>query len=597
MNEQKHLDLSLWKRIIPYLKRVRKYIFIVMFFLVISAVGEAAYPLFTRYAVNHFVMPRATEGLLPFALSFGAVIAAGGIAVIIYCRDCIVLEMEVGRMLKRSCFIHLQELPVSFYSTSSVGYLLARVMSDTDRISGVISWSVSHMLWNICYIIGAVVFMFITAPRLALILLVMIPVAGVITWFFQRRILVINRRVRHINSQITGAYNEGITGAKTSKALVIEHRNTEEFRGLTSSMYRESIRHSMQNAVLIPLITFCGSIAAAVVLWRGGILVMSDVLDYGVLSAFISYAVGIIEPVSEIARMLSELITAQVGLERVTSLLDEPCTISDPPEVEEKYGTVFAPKKENWEKIEGRITFDHVWFRYPDGGDYVLEDFCLDVPAGTAVAIVGETGAGKSTLVNLACRFQEPTKGRILIDGTDYRERSQLWLHSSLGYVLQDPHLFSGSVADNIRYGRLDATDEEIRYAARLAAADGVIAKLPQGYDTPVGEGGDRLSTGEKQLVSFARAILADPAIFVFDEATSSIDTETEQLIQQAITNILKGRTSFMIAHRLSTIRRADLILVVSDGKIIERGTHDELIAADGKHASLYRAMQIDEAK
>ena len=262
--------------------------------------------------------------------------------------------------------------------------------------------------------------------------------------------------------------------------------------------------------------------------------------------------------------------------------------IKDTPEVIKKYGTVFDPKRENWEPIQGHITFDDVTFRYPDGVENVLEHFSLDIPAGTTVAIVGETGAGKSTLVNLACRFFEPTEGRILIDGKDYRERSMLWLHSSIGYVLQTPHLFSGSVRDNIRYGRLDATDEEIEAAAKLVSAHDAIMHMENGYDSDVGEGGDQLSTGEKQLISFARAVLADPRIFVLDEATASIDTKTEELIQHAISTLLENRTSFLIAHRLSTIRHADLILVVRAGKIIEQGTHEELLQNKGYYADLY---------
>ena len=279
----------------------------------------------------------------------------------------------------------------------------------------------------------------------------------------------------------------------------------------------------------------------------------------------------------------------------MTTLLDQKPTVKDSPEVVEKYGDTFQPKKENWEPIRGDIEFQDVSFRYPDGKEDVLSHFNLKVPAGTTIAIVGETGAGKSTLVNLACRFFEPTEGRILIDGKDYRERSQLWLHSSIGYVLQSPHLFSGTIEDNIRYGRLDATEEEIREAARAVSADLVAEKLEKGYQTDVGEGGGRLSTGEKQLVSFARAILADPRIFVLDEATSSIDTQTEQLIQKATEKLLEGRTSFIIAHRLSTIRHADLILVVRDGKIIEQGKHEELLEKQGYYYHLCRQQFQEE--
>lgn len=317
-------------------------------------------------------------------------------------------------------------------------------------------------------------------------------------------------------------------------------------------------------------------------------------LQIATLSAFTTYAVGIFEPIQMTAANIAEFISLQASIERVTGLLDEKPQIADTPEVIARYGDAFHPNRENWEPLRGDIEFRDVTFRYPDGGEDVLSHFSLKIPAGTTVAIVGETGAGKSTLVNLACRFFEPTSGQILIDGRDYRERSQLWLHSNIGYVLQNPHLFSGTIRENIRYGRLDATDAEVEEAARRVSADQVIDRMEQGYDTDVGEGGDRLSTGEKQLISFARAILAKPAIFVLDEATSSIDTWTEQLIQKATDELLAGHTSFMIAHRLSTVRNADLILVMKDGKIIEQGKHRELIGRKGHYYNLY-SRQFEE--
>lgn len=589
------MSLRTWARLLPYARLLKKPFIIVMVFLILSAVCEAAYPLFISHAIDTFVTPMQTRGIWPFALLFLGVIIFAGFSVVVYSRQAMVVEMRLGPMLKRDCFIHLQKLPLSYYNQNSVGYLLARVMSDTDRISGIVSWGLSHLVWNALYILGALIFMFTLSWRLALILLAIVPVVGLITYFFQKKILVISRRVRAINSEITGAYNEGITGAKTSKTLVIEDRNADAFEERTGDMYRQSVRSSMISAVMLPLVMFCGSVGVGAVLYRGGILVMENLLDYGILSAFISYAVGIIEPTLMMAHILTDMINAQVCIERVTALLDEPCTIEDTPEVTARYGDVFNPRVENWEPIHGHITFENVWFKYPDGEEYILEDFSLDIPAGTTVAIVGETGAGKSTIVNLACRFFEPTEGRILIDGRDYRERSQLWLHSSLGYVLQDPHLFSGTIMENIRFGRLDATDAEAQAAARLVSADSVVRRMAEGYDAQVGEGGDRLSTGEKQLISFARAVIADPPIFVLDEATSSIDTETERLIQDAISHILKGRTSFIIAHRLSTISRADLILVVDNGEVVERGTHQALLRQGGRYASLYKRMQLEE--
>ena len=324
------------------------------------------------------------------------------------------------------------------------------------------------------------------------------------------------------------------------------------------------------------------ALALALVLWRGGIITLEGVLEIGTLSVFMSYALGMMDPVQWIVRAISDLITVQVNVERFTRLMETESDVSDSPKVIEKYGDSFDPKRENWEPLYGDITFEDVSFKYPDGDEYVLEHFNLHVPQGTNVAIVGETGAGKSTLVNLVCRFFEPTSGRILIDGRDARERSQLWLHSNIGYVLQSPHLFSGSVLENLKYGNPEATMEQIQEAVRSVSAEGVIARMEKGYDSDVGEGGDLLSTGEKQLLSFARAILADPRIFVLDEATSSIDTVTEKLIQDAIANLMKGRTSFVIAHRLSTIRQADVILVVKDGKIIEQGSHSQLMEKEG---------------
>ena len=589
------LSLKVWMRLAGYLKKMRKQVISALIIISLSTIIYAAFPLFTRYAVDTFVIPESTDGIVPFALIYLAFILLGGFSIYLWIKIMIQMEMKIVMMIRRDCFIHLQNLPISYHNVNSVGYLIGRVMSDTERISSMISWGFSAMFEASLIIIFSVMFMLILNPVLALVLICIVPVAGLIAWFFQRKIIVVSRRVREINSKITGAYNEGITGSKTSKTLVIEDANSADFAVLSDRMHRESVRSSRLMAILMPMVMSLGSVALAIILYRGGVLVSRDLLDFGVLSAFIAYAVTTIEPIVWVSGVIAEMVSAQVGVERVTGLLSEPITITDSPEVVEKYGDTFNPKRENWEPILGGVTFENVWFRYPDGDEDVLEGFSLDIPPGTTVAIVGETGAGKSTIVNLACRFFEPTSGRVLIDGADSRERSQLWLHSSLGYVLQDPHLFSGTIMENIRYGRLDATDEEVIAAAKLVSADIVAERMPDGYATEVGEGGDKLSTGEKQLVSFARAVLADPPIFVLDEATSSIDTETEQLIQNAISQLLQGRTSFIIAHRLSTIVRSDIILVVEEGKIVERGTHAELLAADGHYSKLYKAMRLEE--
>lgn len=590
----KSFDWKVWKRLFPFLKPYRRILIQIVVFNLLCAGIDILLPLFQRTAIDSFIEQDTTQGLWVFAVVYASVILLQSLSVILFTRGSMRLEMNLGKDMKRACFVHLQELSFSYYNVTPVGYLLTRVMSDTSRIASLVAWNVFDILWAVTYVVGVFCAMLFLNVKLALVVILVVPVIVALTFYFQNKILHWNRRVRKVNSKITGAFNEGIMGAKTSKTLVIEEQNAKDFQTITGDMRAASVRASRLSAVYIPLVMFFSSLATAIVLIRGGHMVLEDGLWIGTLSAFTAYAVGIFEPIQQTARNIADIISMQANIERVSSLLEQQPLIQDSPEVLEKYGDAFHPKRENWEPIHGEIEFCDVSFRYPDGGEDVLRHFNLKIPAGTTVAIVGETGAGKSTLVNLACRFFEPTEGRILIDGRDYRERSQLWLHSGLGYVLQNPHLFSGTVMENIRYGRLDATDEEVMAAARAVSADTVIAKLENGYQSDVGEGGDRLSTGEKQLLSFARAVLANPQIFVLDEATSSIDTQTEQLIQEATSHLLKDRTSFLIAHRLSTIRQADLILVVRDGHIVERGKHEELLQKKGYYFRLY-SRQFEE--
>lgn len=592
----KPFSFQIWAKMLPFFKPYKKYFAITIGLNLLLAGVDVLVPLFQSYAIDHFIAPDTLDGIGSFAGTYVAMILLQTIFVYVSVRAATIIEMNVGKDLKWAQFEHLQTLSFSYYNTTPVGYIHARVMSDTLRIAGMTAWGLVDMFWAFVYVVSVFGIMFLLNWKLALIIMLIVPCIALLTVYFQNKILHWNRKVRKINSQITNAYNEGITGVRTSKSMVIEEDNQENFRGITKQMHRAAIHSAKLNAVYIPTILLFSSVASAIVLARGGYMVQEELIQLGTLSVFISYAVVIFEPIQQLARLLADLISCQANIERVTDLLEQEPNVCDSPEVEAKYGDMFHPKKENWEEIKGDIVFEDVSFRYPDGKEYVLEHFNLHVPAGTNVAIVGETGAGKSTLVNLLGRFFEPTKGRILIDGKDYRLRSQLWLHSQIGYVLQNPHLFSGTLYDNIRYGNLDATDEEIREAARQVSADTVAEKLEKGYDSDVGESGGRLSTGEKQLISFARAILANPRIFVLDEATSSIDTQTEQLIQKATDHLLKGHTSFVIAHRLSTIRKVDVILVVKDGKIIEQGSHRELLNKKGYYYELYSKQFEEEA-
>ena len=583
-------------KLLPYLKPYRWNLLAMVLFGLMTSAIDIIVPLFQQYALNNFIALGQLDGLTLFIIAYLLVLTAQIFFNLISTYQCGKVEMYVGRDMKKASFDHLQTLSFSYFNQNSVGYVHARVMSDTSRVGGMVSWGVMDSVWNMTYLIGGIIVMLSLNWKLALMVLVIVPIIAVAATYFQKIMVVLNRKIREINSRITGNFNEGITGAKTTKTLVVEEKMERNFNDTSDEMYKTSIRASHYRFLLSSIISFASWVALALVLWRGGIITMNGVMQLGTLSVFCTYALNMVEPVQWIIRAFADLINVQVNVERFTRLMETESDVADSPEVIEKYGDAFEPKRENWEPLHGDIEFRDVSFKYPDGDEYILEHFNLKVPQGTNVAIVGETGAGKSTLVNLVCRFFEPTAGQVLIDGRDARERSQLWLHSNIGYVLQTPHLFSGTVKENLLYGRPDATMEEIEAAVKSVSADGVIARMEKGYDSDVGEGGDLLSTGEKQLLSFARAILANPRIFVLDEATSSIDTVTERLIQKAIESLMKGRTSFVIAHRLSTIRQADVILVVKDGKIIESGKHDELIKAKGYYYNLYTRQFQEES-
>ena len=581
-------------KLLPYLKgRYRLPILRMVLFGVLGSAMDIFQPVLQRFALNRFVAGETLRGLLPFILIYVAVIVFSAGMNYLNAYLALKIEVSVDRDLRSLTFTHLQTLSFSYFNQNSVGYIHSRVMSDTSRIGVLFSWSIAEGTWQMAYLIGAIIVMLAINARLALLVMIILPLIVVLFSLFQAKLIRVNRQVREINSKITGDFNEGITGAKTIKTLAIEETMEKDFVKDTADMRRTATRASRLRGLFASTITLASSLGLAIVLWKGGILAAEDV---GTFSLFMSYAQGMMEPVRWIIDCISDLITTQVNIERLTRLLETRSDVTDTPEVIEKYGDSFEPKKENWEEIRGDIVFDDVSFRYPDGDEMVLEHFSLDIPFGTNIAIVGETGAGKSTLVNLICRFYEPTEGRVLIDGRDARERSQLWLHSAIGYVLQTPHLFSGTVRENLLYGNPDATEEDIRRVLELVSATDVVGRLEKGLDTDVGEGGDLLSTGEKQLLSFARAILTNPRLLVLDEATSSVDTITEQKIQAAIETIIKGRTSIVIAHRLSTVVNADCILVVKNGKIIEKGTHPELLARGGYYKELFTRQYEDEA-
>lgn len=589
------VDFSIWKKLIKFAKGNNKTIITMSVAIVLVVIIDLVYPLLTKTAIDNFVVKETVDGLGWFIAAYAAFVLVQGICVMLFINMSGKLEMHISFKIRQTAFKKLQELSFSYYDTTAVGYLMARMISDIARLGEMIAWGIVDILWTGLYVFGVMGVLFVLNWRLALLAVAVLPVLLLVSIIFQKRILKQERIVRRTNSRITKAFNEGIMGAMTTKTLVREEANTKEFKEVTSEMRRASIKSALLSAMFIPIIMCLGSIGTGLVLFRGGQNVLMDVISYGTLAAFITYTMNFFEPVQQIARIFAEFQSAQASAERVVSLIELKEEIMDSEEVVKVFGDNFHPNKENWPEIKGEVEFRNVTFAYKTG-DNILTDFNLHVMPGQNIALVGETGAGKSTIVNLACRFYEPTGGEVLIDGVSYKERSQLWLQSSLGYVLQDPHLFSGTIRDNIRYGKKDATDEEVIEAAKAVHAHEFILKQEKGYDTEVGEGGIRLSTGEKQLVSFARVVLANPRIFVLDEATSSVDTETELLIQTATSSVLKNRTSFVVAHRLSTIRRADRIIVIRNGKITEDGTHAQLIKLRGYYYDLYTNQFREDA-
>ena len=594
MKEQKtrHLKFFGIGKILPYLKKVRKPIFTMVIFGLLGSAADIIIPQYQRYALDHFVAEGVFDTVVWFVLLYFLTIVGAACVNYISCSLATIVEVRVNRELRQIGFQHLQTLSFSYFNQNSVGYIHARLMSDTSRIGGLVSWTLVDCIWRVSYLIGAVGMMLVMNFKLALMVLSVLPLLVILFTVFQKKLIRVNREVREINSHITGNFNEGITGAKTIKSLAIEEKMEKRFTEETGNMRRKTVEASRLRGLFAGTMNLASSIALAIVLWKGGYIAADQI---GTFSVFMSYAQGMMEPLRWLVDIVSDMITTQVNIERFTNLLAVKSDVIDTPEVTGKYGDSFNPKKENWEELKGDIEFRDVTFQYPDGEEKVLENFSLKVPFGTHLAIVGETGAGKSTLVNLVCRFYEPTEGQVLIDGRDARERSQLWLHSSIGYVLQTPHLFSGTVRENLLMGNPNATDEEIMAAIRTVSAEDVIAHMEKGLDTDVGEGGDLLSTGEKQLISFARAVLADPRILILDEATASIDTMTEARIQAAMESVIKGRTCLMIAHRLSTVRDADMILVVRGGKIVEQGDHASLLAKKGYYYDLYTRQYEDE--
>ena len=591
----------LWKKLFSYASVYRRELWILAISAVCTAGTEVCYPLITRAVVDRVAADGMSTELWPLMLAYAVCTLVLTLSVGTFVRMGGRIRTSVSHDIRRDGFDSLQRLSFSFYDYRPVGWLMARMTSDCERLSNILAWGFLDLVWGSTMMLGIAVAMMVMNPKLALAVLAIIPVLAWVSAGFQRRILKSARQVRATNSRITASYNEAIMGVLTSKAFVREEPNQADFQKLTGSMYGASVRNLTQAAIYVPIVITLASLATGLALAMGGMDLLGGAITAGTLVAFLAYTRHFFDPVEQLGHWFAEMQMAQASAERILSLVEAEPDIQDSAEVRDALALARQRRAAGDLADDGgnatidEIELRHVGFAY-DQARPVLQDVNLRVRRGETIAIVGPTGGGKSTLVNVICRFYEPTRGQVLVDGVDYRQRSLHWLQSNLGMVLQNAHVFSGSILENIRYGRLSASDDEVVAAAQTAGAHHFILQLEKGYQTQVSEGGVRLSAGQKQLISFARAILADPQILVMDEATSSVDTETEQRIQAAMNHVLAGRIAFVIAHRRSTIRNATRIVVVEDGRITETGTHDALMAARGHYYELYRQQSLQES-
>jgi ATP-binding cassette subfamily B protein len=477
--------------------------------------------------------------------------------------------------LRRRLFRHLQRLSLGYYERNRAGTVISRLTNDVEALDQLVTDGVTSLVQNSLTLFGSAIILFFLDWRLALATLVVFPLMSIATAIFRRRSSRAYRRVRERLAAVTAALQEDISGMRVLHSFRREERNAAEFRTVNDEYRRANHETVVLNGLYFPFVDFLSSAATAVVLGYGGYLVFDGSMEIGTLFAFIAYLSNFFDPVQQLSQLYNTFLAAVAALDKIIDVMDEEPEVLDAPDARE-----LPP-------VEGHVAFEGVRFAYGRGPE-VLHGLDLDIPAGTTVALVGHTGAGKSTIAKLLARFYDPTEGRIAIDGHDLRDVTQESLRRQLGIVPQEGFLFAGSVRENILFGRPDATPEEVASAARAVGAHEFILELENGYETEVNERGSRLSLGQRQLVAFARALLADPRILILDEATSSVDIGTERRIELALGTLLRGRTAFIIAHRLSTIRNADLIVVLENGELVEQGTHDELLERGGRYLALY---------
>ncbi len=574
----KALDPRVARRLIGYIAPYQWQMLLASILMLVATVSTVIGPYLVKIAIDDGLLAGNRMALRNVVLIYlvAALVRWG----FIYWR--VNIMARVGQSviydLRKELFAHLQKLSLGFYSRYSVGRVITRVINDVETLREFITWAVLAIARDLFALVGIIVAMLALNVRLSLLTFATIPLMILATMIYRRTARIAYRRVRAAISWVNSVLAENINGVRVVQAFSRQEYNYQHFSAFTNRYHLQTVINAAKVAAsFLPVVDVLGALATAAVVWIGGTAVLGESISAGVLVAFVLYIDRYFEPIRDLSRRFDTLQSTMAGGERLLGLLDTEIDVKDADDA----GTL--------PPIKGEVTFENVSFHYSDDPTLVLQQINLSVPAGSTVALVGETGAGKTTLVKLLSRFMDPTDGRILVDGVDLKTVTQHSLRSQMGVVLQDPFLFNGTVKENILFGRLDATDAEVEAAARAVGAHDFISGLRKGYETSVEEGGVLLSVGQRQLISFARALLADPRILVLDEATSSVDTQTEQIIQRALVTLFRGRTSFVIAHRLSTITSADLIVVIHDGQIVEQGRHDELLAQQGMYFELYK--------
>lgn len=579
MNKKKIVDINVFKDLIKFYKIEYKKLYMLMFVVLISGILQAVVPLSIKLLTDDFITKQNLKGFIIAGIGFFSLVIISTLAIYSFYVFGGKLEYQVSKEIRKSVFERIEKFSLTNIKKYETGELISRLTSDVQKLSEVFSWGVIDACHSMIVLLISISIMLYLSYTLTLMLFLILPAIYIVTVIFQKNILKFQRKVRDYNSKIIRSYTESLSYIKTIKALGIEDKKKKEFKAYNEKYRKYNLLSILISAIFVPTVMFVASIGVGFAFNFSSISVMRNVMTYGAFLSFLTYSFQIFEPFKMLAQIFTDLKSAQASAERVFQILYEEDEILE--------------EEESDLDFEGNIKFENVSFHYFDDDKLILKDFNFEIKNGESVAFIGSTGSGKSTIVNLICKFYNPTSGGIYLDGINYRNIDKTCLYNNLGYVLQQPQLFSISIKENIKFGNENATDEEILKVCNLLGIDEFISKLPNGIDTVIGETGYNISGGQKQLISFARALIKNPKLLVLDEATSSIDTETEKIIQNKMKDILKGKTSIIVAHRLSTIKHCDKIVLIENGNILEQGTHLELLDKKGIYYKMYISEEL----